>query len=653
MNRILPSPSRQTDATSAKPQRGTATAIGLLLVVLVLGHGPATPTQAAPAEAAAGQGRPLEVSGQELSPRPKQAPAAETAPGKPSQLEGSRGQAPIVPAQSQPPVAGREIYQRLLRGTAFIACDVSEDWSSMSFGTGWLLDRDRRLMITNHHVVAQGDGVMPERIIHVFFPHRKDGELLTDRWEYVKQLKGIKARIIDTDSKRDLALLVLEDIPNGVEPLALSDVPISPGDRVHQLGNPGASDAMWVYTSGTVRQVYKTRTKLSNGQACEYLRVETQSPTNPGDSGGPVVNDAGQVVAVHHASFGGGQLMTYFVDARELKAFLQEAQPLFDPQSAEQYNDRGVHYYERGRYDKAVEDFTKALELDPKLADAAGNRGWALVQQDDSQTALADFDAAIGLNPADANFWQGRGKAHVALDETSAAIKDFTEAIRLSPQEAELYNERADAYYEAEDYSQALKDYNHAIRIDPRQADYYNSRGVCHAAQEDYAAAIADYTKAIELSAGPVYFHNRGIAKHEEKKYEEAAYDFMLMQRLDADYAKAHVEHFNRKVVRIRNNTDETLTVWLKYRTQTSDGQWKWFPDDPDKDTWSAYTFAPGEEAFVEHDDFQINADRVRIWIFNKDRSHVWEQFRDQDYVLVGDEGYDGYLMDVHKINIQ
>lgn len=571
--------------------------------------------------------------------------------GKKSTTELIQPPEPANAADPHPRLEGNAIYEQLLRGTVFIACDVNEDWSVMASGTGWLLDKDRRIIVTNHHVVADEKGVMPERIVHVYFPHTENGELLTDSWQYAKKLKAIKATVIDTDPARDLALLVLDEVPEDAEALPMSDTPAHPGDRVHQLGNPGASDAMWIYTSGTVRQVYRTKVTLSNGQVCDYQRVETQSPTNPGDSGGPVVNDSGEIVAIHHATSTVGQLMTYFVDARELKTFLQEAEPYFKPETAEQFNDRGVHYYDRGRYDKALQDFSRALQLDPLLADAASNHGWALVQKDDPQTALADFDEAIRMNPRDAVYWQGRGRAHKALDDHQAAVTDFTEAIRLMPDSADLYNDRADARHADEEYALAIKDYSHAIQLAPTIADYYNSRGICHAAEENYQAAVEDYTKALDLTKNAVYLYNRGMAHHKQQKYQEAALDFFQTRLLDEEFAAANIEQYNRKVVRIRNNTSETVKVSLKYRTLTDKGDLKWYPDAPDKETWATYTFAPGEEAFVEHDGFRINADRLRLFITNEDRSHVWSQFRDQDYVVCED-GYGAFVMDVHVINI-
>jgi tetratricopeptide (TPR) repeat protein len=477
--------------------------------------------------------------------------------------------------------------------------------------------------------------------------------LVTDPRAYLDSGPGFAAQVIDSDAKRDLAVLTLDAaLPGDIQSLPLASQGPRPGDSVHQIGNPAASDGMWVYTSGTVRQVYRVQETFNDGLQRDYLRVETQSPTNPGDSGGPVVNDAGELVAVHHGAHTAGRLMTYGVDLSELKAFLEELRPWLAPKTAEQYNDRGAHYYERGRYERALADFTKACTLDPRLADAIGNRGWTLVELGDPKTALADFDRALQLNDHDPNYYQGRAQAHVAQEDYDRAVEDLTQAIRLAPDDAALYNDRADVYYAQDEYRRAIKDYDRAIKLAADEPDYYNSRGVCYAALEDYEQAIRDYTQAIERDDSAVYYHNRGLAQHEARKYREAAHDFLEVVRLDPDYAKQHAESFDRRELRIVNGTGQSLKVWIKYHTKTDDGQWDWFPGDSDGSRWAVYQFEPGEEAFLDHQGFRINADRIRLWAANQDETQVWSQFQKQDYVLAA-EPYQAFAMDVFLLTIE
>jgi S1-C subfamily serine protease len=125
-----------------------------------------------------------------------------------------------------------------------------------------------------------------------------------------------------------LALIELDQVPEDARALRLAPQSPKPGQRVHSIGNPGASDALWLYTQGTVRQVY-LRSFVIDGQLEVRARVvETQSPINPGDSGGPVVNDQGELVAIVESAYGAQpgkdiRLISTFIDVSEVKHLIR------------------------------------------------------------------------------------------------------------------------------------------------------------------------------------------------------------------------------------------------------------------------------------------------------------------------------------------
>jgi hypothetical protein len=109
------------------------------------------------------------------------------------------------------------------------------------------------------------------------------------------------------------------------------------------------SPALWVYTSGTVRQVVPDRWQAMGGSgvlSCEAWVVLTQSALNPGDSGGPVVNDAGELVAVVSGA-GAGQQNNTCIDVREVRALLASAADSGPTQVAAGGPEQG--YYRNGR----------------------------------------------------------------------------------------------------------------------------------------------------------------------------------------------------------------------------------------------------------------------------------------------------------------
>jgi V8-like Glu-specific endopeptidase len=240
--------------------------------------------------------------------------------------------APLLPVLAQAPQpktepapgpadAGAAVYQKVLPATVWVRSDRGR--GRVAMGSGSLVDRGRRLVLTNYHVV----GDVPRAT--VFFPDfDSNKKAIPERKHYTDRANrlGIPGEVIEVDKEGDLALIRLDCVPDGAVELPLAAASPEPGQSVHSIGNPGKSDALWVYTPGKVRQVYskKWKAKLDEKTVHEFQGkvIETDSPTNPGDSGGPLVNDKGELVGVTQGGAIDAQLLSLFVDLSEVKRLL-------------------------------------------------------------------------------------------------------------------------------------------------------------------------------------------------------------------------------------------------------------------------------------------------------------------------------------------
>src|SRR5262245_47091539 len=89
--------------------------------------------------------------------------------------------------------------EKILPSTAWV---VTISGSQFSTGTGCLIDRERRLLITCSHVVKD----QPKATVYFPILSRR-GEVVTEAKEYLGGGAGIVAHVLATDSKRDLAIL--------------------------------------------------------------------------------------------------------------------------------------------------------------------------------------------------------------------------------------------------------------------------------------------------------------------------------------------------------------------------------------------------------------------------------------------------------------
>lgn len=144
-----------------------------------------------------------------------------------------------------------------------------------SLGSGFIIDAEKGLVVTNNHVVDGADEV---------------NIILQDN-------NTLRAKIIGTDSKTDLALL---QIPTDKYPLKSvvfgdSDA-MRVGDPVIAIGNPFGLGG--TVTSGIISARARN---INAGPYDDFL--QTDAAINRGNSGGPMFNLRGEVIGVNTAIF--------------------------------------------------------------------------------------------------------------------------------------------------------------------------------------------------------------------------------------------------------------------------------------------------------------------------------------------------------------
>jgi len=103
----------------------------------------------------------------------------------------------------------------------------------------------------------------------------------------------------------------------------------------------------------------------------------------------------------------------------------------FAQTSAEGYFDRGNSKYDLQDYRGAIQDYSKAIELDPSNADAYYNRGNAKRKLQDYRGAIQDYSKAIELDPSKSEAYGNRGLAKYFLNDIDGACLDWSKAGEL------------------------------------------------------------------------------------------------------------------------------------------------------------------------------------------------------------------------------
>lgn len=348
--------------------------------------------------------------------------------------------------------------------------------------------------------------------------------------------------VVAFDDTIDLVILQIstEGLPL---PLADSDT-VKKGERVYAVRCTGGGiedkGARGAVTEATVHGI------RSNDA---HLRLKTV--LSPGNSGGPVINRAGEVIgiAVSAGSSATGtreddpREFAYAIPSNAVKALLADVGAV-EPLETWRQRPRIRAYAEAShgyvkqkekQYKAAIKHYTAALKLNPDLVELYHNRGALQNLLGDPESALADWDAALARNPDFAEAYFNRAGAKTTLGDFEGGIVDCNAAIERNPDAAPAYYNRAQARMGLEQYTEGIEDYDKALSIGLSEADsygaYYNRAlakyllGLDRAAEGDkaeavrlYHASIPDYTKAIQVAPDPSLasrnYNNRGYSKY-------------------------------------------------------------------------------------------------------------------------------------------
>jgi tetratricopeptide (TPR) repeat protein len=137
-----------------------------------------------------------------------------------------------------------------------------------------------------------------------------------------------------------------------------------------------------------------------------------------------------------------------------------------NPNSARDYNNRGLIYFRSGDQQNAMVDYNQALALDPRLDGAYNNRGNCYAKFGYLAEALGDYDRAIDYNPGNIRAWINQGITFRELGLYDLAIENFDLTLTLTKKlKGRIYFERGRSFHLRGDWNLAISDYKKALKI--------------------------------------------------------------------------------------------------------------------------------------------------------------------------------------------
>jgi tetratricopeptide (TPR) repeat protein len=160
----------------------------------------------------------------------------------------------------------------------------------------------------------------------------------------------------------------------------------------------------------------------------------------------------------------------------------------------------GIALHRAGDLNRAIESYTKAIEIDPKFAVAFHLRGRAFAGLRYFNPSIADQTKAIRLEPKYADALMDRGMLMYASGNFDGAVSDFSRVIKLNKKNANAHFQRGLSYVGKNDLRRAVADFTKVIETTPDFGDAYHQRAAAYARLGNTRRAQADHATAADIA---------------------------------------------------------------------------------------------------------------------------------------------------------
>jgi tetratricopeptide (TPR) repeat protein len=230
--------------------------------------------------------------------------------------------------------------------------------------------------------------------------------------------------------------------------------------------------------------------------------------------------------------------------AEELLKAAMQSEPS-NPQNVMLLSNVGMFQFYRGEDSLALHTLSEARAIAPASTVILKNRATVLTQMGRFEDALKDYDKVIEMDSVNYDAYFNRGYMRFMRGDSIGAKADFAMLEQLRPDDPNTLLVLAVTCSNQGKYDEAISYYNRVIEK-IQKAEYYTGRAMCRLAKGDFSEASDDIGRGLELNPedGELYYC-RAYLHLQQYREEDAKADAKLalkygvpQSRLDELFAK-------------------------------------------------------------------------------------------------------------------
>lgn len=208
--------------------------------------------------------------------------------------------------------------------------------------------------------------------------------------------------------------------------------------------------------------------------------------------------------------------------AKELEEFAKQN----NSASSNDLLEEGKTYHNNEEYDKAIEIFKKAVELNPNEYlnwQWLGRSYYERYSDGDKENALNSLLKAVELNPNDDSNWYWLGISYGMNSQYDKEKESFLKATELNPNNADNWYKLGILYFNDKQYDKAIESFSKAVELNPNDDNNWDRLIWSYRFNGQYDKAIEPSLKTVELNPNSRYYwYQLGISYHDNEQYKEA-----------------------------------------------------------------------------------------------------------------------------------